>query len=85
MKPKPQRHRIDGLKQANWHNLDDHTAPVWIEPVDLAARLHVPVNTIRSWARRGRITSACCLQTGRLLVDLNSVNDRLTARRDQAA
>jgi hypothetical protein len=84
VKPKPQRARVDGLKQLNWHHERDAEQPLWLEPAEIARQLHYPLNTIRSWARRGVIGSACCLQSGRLMVNLVDVKAR-TACRGQAA
>lgn len=76
---KPQRARVDGLKQSNWARVHDDSAPLWTTIAEAADQLGVPMRTIQSWARRMQITSACCLQTGRLMVNAAEVTQRRRA------
>jgi hypothetical protein len=81
MTRKPRRLNSDGLIERNWYAPHDPSAPLWAEPAQLADGLHIPLYTIWSWVRRNQVASACCLRTGRLMVDAREVGRRRTRQK----
>lgn len=58
------------------------TAPAWVTPARAARIAGIPVETIRTWAKRGQIPTMCML-TGQRLVHWPSCDT--LANRDQRA
>jgi len=52
-----------------WHHYQHNLRPIWVA----AQGTGRPERTIRTWAARGRVTSACDLRTRELLVDIVQV------------
>lgn len=50
----------------------------WGKPWEVAATLGVPTETVRTWAKRGRIRSVCALPSRHVLVSWHDAYDLAT-------
>lgn len=54
----------------------------WGTPQTVSAAVGVPVETVRTWAKRGQVGACCIVEGGALLVSYSDAEERAEARRE---